>query len=107
MMTLATVYTIYVGLASNGSTIAVPFNRTTLLDILNDRHSVGFTAIEGHGFYLGEQEPTMLILICHTDKDGPPDTFADYICETAKIIKEKLNQEAVWVTRKEEELVVI
>ena len=105
-MTATTVYTIHVGLNVNGSSDFADRNRANLLGILDDRHSDGYTVIDGIGRYKGETEPTIMATVSYTDWQAL-DIHARYVVETAKIIKQALNQEAVWVTSATVDLVVV
>lgn len=105
-MKVTTVYTIHVGLNVNGSSDFVDRNRTRLRRILDRRHSVGYTSIEGTGGYQGEVEPTVMISVSYDDPRGF-DFHAEYVKRTAKIIKRYLQQEAVWITSRAVDLVVV
>lgn len=105
-MSISTVYTIHVGLNSHGSSDFVDCNRACLRRILDHRHAVGYTFVEGTGHYLGETEPTILVSVAYND----PRNFefdAAYVKQTAVLIKEALEQEAVWITRRSVDLEIV
>lgn len=105
-MAITTVYTFHVGLNTNGSPDFVDRNRASLLRILDNRHSVGYTFVEGTGSYKGETEPTILVSVACDDPRNF-DFEAAYVRQTAVLIKEALQQEAVWVTRTAVDLVIV
>ena len=105
-MSVTTVYTIHVGLNVNGSSGLANRNRARLRGILDRRHSVGYTVIEGTGSYQGEVEPTLMISVCYDD----PRSFefhAEYVKRTARIIKRYLQQEAVWISSTAVDLTIV
>jgi uncharacterized membrane-anchored protein YitT (DUF2179 family) len=105
-MTVTTVYTIHVGLHTDGVSDFVNRNRALLFSILDDRHHLGYTVVEGIGSYLGEKEPTLLISIAYTDSRNF-EFDSRFVTRTALMIKEELDQEAVWVTRSSVDLLVV
>jgi len=105
-MSVTTVYTIHVGLNVNGSPDLADRNRTRLRGILDNRHHLGYTLIEGIGSYEGEVEPTMMASVMSDDHRNF-EYFAAYVIGTAQVIKNDLEQEAVWVTRTNVDLFVV
>ena len=104
-MSTVIVYTIHVGLCTNGSPDFVDLNRACLLSILDDRHAVGYTVVEGVGSFNGETEPTMLVSIY--GNPGSTGFDMEEMKVTAKLIKRKLKQEQVWITRSATDLTII
>ena len=105
-MSVTTVYTIHVGLNTNGSPDFVTRNRNRLRGILDNRHFVGYTLVEGIGSYQGETEPTVMVSISSDDHRNF-EFDAEYVRRTAEIIKADLGQEAVWVTRTNVDLLIV
>jgi hypothetical protein len=105
-MTATTVYTIHVGLNTDGSSDFADRNRADLLGILDDRHSDGYTVFDGVGRYKGENEPTIVVSIAYSDWKAF-EVHALHVVETARIIKRNLGQESVWVTSTTVDLVVV
>lgn len=93
-----TIYTIHVGLAVNGDIRFSSYNRALLLDILRTRHPSGFTIFDGIGCFEGSEEPgCSVVIIDENDSE-------DFIRETAKLVRCKLDQSEVWLTSRTENL---
>lgn len=100
---MATVFTIYAGL--NG-----PFgeeqNRVILMLILSECGIDGYTLSEGVGVYGGKSEPSAIVtLIAPRDCDAAD--LAEHVVEVATAYKKEAKQEEVWVTRRQEELLIV
>jgi len=107
---MATIFTMYAGLAANqarGSrSTVINANRSILLEILNFHHSEGYTLIEGFGCFESQEEPTAIITFIAQTKEAA-DKLGEKIAVTATEYKELCSQQEVWITRREEELLII
>lgn len=104
---MATVFTIYVGFnGSDQSPETQMTNRDTLFRILAASGMDGYTVYEGLGLWAGQTEPgASVVMIATRDAD------AEYVAAHARIIaakyKDQAEQEEVWLTRRQEDLLVI
>ena len=100
-------FTLHVGLQSDKPGFSVTGNRERLFGVLDERHSHGYTAIEGIGSFACRKEPCFIINVIYVG-DGPGQATAlNYIQETASIIKAALGQEEVWLTQRCEGLRIV
>lgn len=100
---MATVYTIYAGF--NGPN-GVQSNRETLFRILAECGLNGYTVIEGTGMYNGVPEPgASVILIAPNERDD--EHIREHVAAVANEYKDLALQEEVWVTRRQEDLLII
>jgi hypothetical protein len=105
-MATTTIYTLHVGLNVNGSSEFANRNRDRLFRILDSRHSSGYTVIEGTGDYNGEREACCLVSLVFADPLRARDDEAA-VKLTAVLIKEALEQEAVWISRQAVHLQIV
>lgn len=100
---MATVYTIYVGF--NGPR-GVEYNRDLLFHVLAGCGLNGYTVIEGTGMYNGIPEPgASVILIAPNERDD--EHIREHVAAVANEYKDLAQQEEVWVTRRQEDLLII
>lgn len=104
---MATVFTIYVGFnGPDRSPETQMTNRDTLFRILAGSGMDGYTVYEGLGLWAGQTEPGASVVMI-----APKDTDAEYVEAHAKVIannyKVQAQQEEVWVTRRQEGLMII
>ena len=107
---MATVFTMYAGLAADtthGNTLALArCNRATLLDCLNFNHSDGFTLFEGIGCFQGKEEPTVIVTFIAQTREAAEE-LGEQVAATAADYKKFALQQEVWITRREEELLIV
>jgi hypothetical protein len=107
---MATVFTMYAGLAVNGTggnhSIVINANRALLLDLLNRNHSEGFTLFKGLGCFECNEEPTVIVSFIAQTKEAA-DELGERVAATAAKYKEEGDQQEVWITRREEELLIV
>ena len=100
---MATVYTIYAGF--NGPN-GIDCNRDLLFRILSECGLNGYTIIEGVGMYNGVSEPgASVILIAQNERDD--EHIREHVAAVANEYKDRAQQEEVWVTRRQEDLLII
>lgn len=100
---MATVFTIYAGF--NGP-LGEEENRIILLRILAECGIDGYTLTEGVGVYNGHPEPCAVVtLIAPRDRDASD--LAEHVAEVALDYRDQAKQEEVWVTRRQEELLIV
>ena len=97
---MAFVHTAYVGF--NGPNAGTIFNRNLLLDLLTDSSLDGWTVTFTEGRYQGTNEPGATVVVITETLDGRDPLLQ--VCDSYKLIAE---QEAVWVTTREEALTVV
>ena len=107
---MATVFTMYAGLATNEAggnlSVVINANRAILLDLLNLNHSEGFTLFEGLGCFEYNEEPTAIVSFIAQTKEAA-DALGERVAATAAKYKEEGDQQEVWITRREEELLIV
>ena len=107
---MATVFTMYAGLAVNGAggnhSIVINANRAILFELLNRNHSEGFTLLEGLGCFECNEEPTAIVSFIAQTKEAA-DALGERLAATAAQYKEQGDQQEVWITRREEELLIV
>ena len=107
---MATIFTMYAGLAINepgGShSIVINANRSILLEILNRNHSEGYTLLGGIGCFECNEEPTVIANFIAQTKEAA-DELGERVAATAAEYKELGAQQEVWITRREEELLIV
>ena len=104
---MATVFTLYAGLnSSNVYPNAFDINRSILFGILGRNHSDGFTAFEGYGYFQGVSEPVVVVTII-ANGDDEARAAHEAVSLTAKEYKEEANQIEVWITVREEGLIIV
>lgn len=100
-------FTLHVGLQSDKPGFSVTGNRERLFSILSERHSHGYTAIEGIGSFACKQEPCIIVNVIHVGNGPHIEEAFSYIQETASIIRSALGQEEVWLTKRCEGLRIV
>jgi hypothetical protein len=107
---MATIFTMYAGLAiskAGGShSIITNANRSILLEILNRNHSEGYTLLEGIGGFECYEEPTVIASFVAQTKEAA-DELGERVAAIAAEYKEQGDQQEVWITRREEELLIV
>jgi hypothetical protein len=104
---MAVVFTIYVGFnGPDQSPETAMTNRDTLFKILASGGMDGYTVYEGLGLWAGKQEPgATVVMIAQNEQDAVE--VGLHACEIAREYKEQAQQEEVWLTRRDESLLVI
>lgn len=100
---MATVFTIYAGF--NGP-LGEDENKRILYQILGECGVNGYTVTEGLGMYNGEPEPCAIVTLI-APRDSLRDALAEHLAEVANRYKDRAQQEEVWVTRRQEELLIV
>ena len=100
---MATVFTAYFGY--NGPNSSIDFNRNLLADLLADSGIDGYTVTPAEGFFDGAHEPSAVVtVICQDYYAGEVDARIRQVCHSYKHAAE---QYSVWLTRRQEDLLVI
>jgi len=101
------VFTAYVGF--NGPVPGpwvVEANRSLLVGLLDDSELTGYTLQLADGFYAGEQEPSATVtVICRTTEEAV--AYGEALIGVCRLYKEIAGQAEVWITRREEELLIV
>ena len=100
---MTTVFTIYAGL--NGP-LGEDENKQILLRILAECGIDGYTWTEGIGFYNGRPELSAIVTLIVAN-DADVFDMANHVAEVAIGYKDEAQQEEVWVTRREEQLLIV
>ncbi len=105
-MANAFITTLYVGFDSdNGNNSAT--NRDILLEELDARFPDGYTVIDAIGRFGGVPENSaQIVLICREDTPTERAEFATAAYGLAQAYKKRAGQKEVWVTHRQENLVV-
>lgn len=100
---MATVFTIYAGF--NGP-LGQERNREILYKILSECGVNGYTVVEGFGMYNGEPEACAMVTLI-APRDSLRDDLAEHLAEVATRYKDQAQQEEVWITRRQEDLLIV
>lgn len=100
---MATVFTAYFGY--DGPVNSVAYNRDLLCDLLADSGIDGYTLVEADGFFDGAHEPSAVVtVICQDYHVSEVDRRIRDVCVSYKNAAE---QHSVWLTRRQEDLLVL
>jgi hypothetical protein len=100
---MATVFTAYFGYKGPANTIA--FNRDLLSDLLADSRIDGYTLVQADGYFNGAYEPSAVVtVICQNHQANEMHRHIHDVCTSYKHAAE---QEAVWLTCRQEDLLVV
>lgn len=100
---MATVFTAYFGYI--GPINSIDFNRDLLSDLLTDSGIDGYTLVEADGFFNGAHEPSAVVtVICQDYNASDIDHRIREVCVSYKHAAE---QDSVWLTRRQEDLLVV
>lgn len=100
---MATVFTAYFGF--NSPVGSADFNRDLLFDLLADSGLAGYTVVQADGCYEGLHEPSAVVtVICQDDEAKSIDKC---LRETCLSYKHAAEQDSVWLTRRQEDLLVL
>jgi hypothetical protein len=101
---MATVFTAFVGF--NGPNASVNSNRALLFDLLADSDLVGYTVTEGDGFYDGQPEPSAVVTVIGSTEEETL-AYGEALIQACRTYKELACQAEVWITRREEDLLIV
>ena len=81
-------------------------NKIRLFEILESSDLAGYTVTRADGFYGGEAEPSAVItVIAQTEEEAVDCGIA--LVNVCRVYKEATKQESVWITRHEQDLLVV
>lgn len=81
-------------------------NRKALRKILAESNLVGYTLLEGTGFYGEQKEPCGVVRVIEPDPERAPIVQSE-LEEVARIYKRAARQEEVWLTRTAQLLTIV